>query len=784
MKVKSKFFSKSVKLGFALLTICGGLLTSCYEKEELDVPTPTPTDPEAPVYIVKGTVSDYDSNSLITADKITLSGVSPEQKGSSFEFTLDKAGSYILSVEKAGYTTVKMTVDVNQIETGKSVTNLGVMMRPSTTPPSLIEAKYKILGAVTDAIEGTPIATGEIKIDNQTKTITNGFYPAFDVTSGSHAVTISASGYKPFVTMVYINKVMDEEQITVEHSIPFELTPVESQNPDETYPVLATSDEAGVQFTLTGRTAKGNPVSDSGSSINGNYEAGTYILKAEAAGFDAQSTEFILGPNDQQGFVWNVKFEQEPQQYNVETFLRVVVLDNETGENITSSVEILVNGNTITSDGFATVVGVNIVDVTDNTDTYYGTTYLVNVDKTTSDVQGEKRIIGVEVKLNKKPLPPVDVYTIKATSADTSVLLTLYKGDNVIEASLGSLIYTTEESGEYRMEATKEGKIIIPVVFTVDANAPNYVWSLTHHDIKDIQSGDILFIPGREYNGTIENNNTEGMVSAISVRVPGDALDRPTVINIQTINHEYSADAHPTTPSLSIITFEGVEDGLQFNTPIEISFADNYGLGDLNLYFLNNNNEWKIEPDPVISSGGTYLAKVPHFCKFKVGLDCTSSFAADQDIVQTGSGNIYNPEAASKDINLKYNTKVGVKMLSDWDTVLNGVSSLLPNGKELLKVALENIIYAHTGSKPLTDFTSTEETRAVTIPGLSVLTSATATQSFEKQTYGVILNGITVSVEVLVAGSTVLVEQISPISHGHGHGGNNWNSGGGISYSE
>lgn len=782
MKVKSKFFSKSVKLGFALLTICGGLLTSCYEKEELDVPTPTPTDPEAPVYIVKGTVSDYDSNSLITADKITLSGVSPEQKGSSFEFTLDKAGSYILSVEKAGYATVKMTVDVNQIETGKSVTNLGVMMKPSTTTPSLIEAKYKILGAVTDAIEGTPIVTGEIKIDNQTKTITNGFYPAFDVTSGSHAVTISASGYKPFVTMVYINKVMEEEQITVEHNVPFELTPVDSQNPEATYPVLATSDEAGVQFTLTGRTAKGNPVSESGSSINGNYEAGTYILKAEAAGFDAQSAEFILGPNDQQGFVWNVKFEQEPQQYNVETFLRVVVLDNETGENITSSVEVLVNGNAITSDGFATVVGANLVDVTDPMDTYYGTTYIVNVDKTTSDVQGEKRTIGVEIKLNKKPSPPVDTYTIKATSAVTDVLLTLYKGNTVVEASLGSLMYVTEESGEYRMEATKEGKIVTPVIFTVDANTPNFVWSLSHNDIKDIQTGDIVFIPGVEHNGVVENSYTEGMISDISVRIPADALDRPAVINIQTIGHEGPADAHPNTPSASIITFEGVEDGLQFNTPIEISFADNYGLGNLNLYFLEN-NEWVKESDPVTSSGGTYLAKVPHFCKFKVGFDCTSSFIPDQDIVQTGSGNIYNPDAAAKNINLKYNTKVGVKILSDWDVVLNGVATL-PGGKELLKTTLETLIYFHTGAKPQADFASAEETREVTIPGLSVLTSATATQSFEKQTYGVIINGNTVTVEVLVAGSTVLVEQISPISHGHGHGGNNWNAGGGISYSE
>ena len=40
MKVKSKFFSLNAKLALMLVAICG-MFASCYEKEEIDVPTPS-----------------------------------------------------------------------------------------------------------------------------------------------------------------------------------------------------------------------------------------------------------------------------------------------------------------------------------------------------------------------------------------------------------------------------------------------------------------------------------------------------------------------------------------------------------------------------------------------------------------------------------------------------------------------------------------------------------------------------------------------------------------------
>lgn len=804
MKVKSNFFSKSAKFAFALMTVCGALFTSCYEKDEL-TPVEPPTPPVADaVYYVQGKVTDFATGEVVSADGITLSGTESIQSGTQFSFKLSAPGSYTLTATKEGYEIGTTTVNVVEIPAGQiSYLNADVAMKAIVIPvPEDIEATYTIQGTIQNKENDAPVQAGKIIIGGNEVPFSNGIYPKTDITSGIHTVSIEAEGYDAYTAIININKEMFAEATRIDHVFDFKLnkTPaVEPQPEAKKYPVYASSNLDGVTYTITGQQIDGKDVNivKTAKVLNESLEAGSYTISANAGtDYEVQSCAFVLSAGSNEGFSWVVTFEKEAQVYEVTTYLDVIVLDNATGEDITDKVSIKVNNNDKGASGFATIAGANIIKVTDAADVYYGTTQSIEIEKETSDVEGKTKTIVATIKLNKKPVvtPQPKVYTVKAVAGDASVLFTLYNSANkIVDTNAGKLEVELKEKGTYSIIADKAGKVIDPVTFELTDDAPNFIWNVTSQDIKDINptpgGGQGVVTPDKNVEFKLANNDKSPAdvndLPEVLITLPAGALPEPTTVSITIIPVENEADKKSNTAT--VLTFEGTPDGLVFDKPLEIQFADDFKLGNMNLYYLNETtNTWNKEGDPVASDGTNYIAKIPHFSKFKFGFESAFAQAFDEEKVASLPFNISNDTDFEVKKTVNCTRKGGMVMLTDIDAV---VSTLLPEAtdlaKNLIKSTVEALIYAQTSNKVSAEFAQLTDNVEVTIPATNILSSVKSTQTFDVATYTLTINEKALDVKVSIAGAAVYEPVFTPIDHGHGHGhGNGNNAGGGIGGAE
>lgn len=132
MKMKSKFFGINAKLALATLAVCSTVLTSCYEKEEIDVVTPTPV-PEA-TYFVAGTIYDVATNAAISG-AITITGAEETASpGTSFKVKAKADANITVTVAKEGYYTASRTVFVGTAAAGTTnIINADIAMTSLST---------------------------------------------------------------------------------------------------------------------------------------------------------------------------------------------------------------------------------------------------------------------------------------------------------------------------------------------------------------------------------------------------------------------------------------------------------------------------------------------------------------------------------------------------------------------------------------------------------------------------------------------------------------------------
>ena len=208
MKVKSKFFSLNAKLALMLVAICG-MFASCYEKEEIDVPTPSTTPAK---YYVKGIVTDATTGAVMTA--FTVNGQSFTPANGEYSLQLEATGVQTITIKADNYITLNKSIDVKALpngETGTYVVDAALEPIAIDIPdPEYMTNQYNINGTLYD-IDGNKVkfATGDkVTIEDQTVKYNVGesTFTVENVTPGNYIAFVNVAGYTKTYAQIVITE--------------------------------------------------------------------------------------------------------------------------------------------------------------------------------------------------------------------------------------------------------------------------------------------------------------------------------------------------------------------------------------------------------------------------------------------------------------------------------------------------------------------------------------------------------------------------------------------------
>lgn len=117
--MKSRLFGHSAKVALAILAVCGGLLTSCYEKDDV-IGTPK--------YIIAGTITNT-AGDPITGATVTIGGVAVSTSAHKFTKEVTYTTQAIpVVVSATSYVTYTTDVTLTKVEAGVSTETLNVVL--------------------------------------------------------------------------------------------------------------------------------------------------------------------------------------------------------------------------------------------------------------------------------------------------------------------------------------------------------------------------------------------------------------------------------------------------------------------------------------------------------------------------------------------------------------------------------------------------------------------------------------------------------------------------------
>lgn len=208
MKVKSKFFSFNAKLALMLVAICG-MFASCYEKEEIDVPTPSTTPAK---YYVKGIVTDATTGAAMTA--FTVNGQSFTSANGEYSLQLEATGVQTITIKADNYITLSKSIDVKALpngETGTYVVDAALEPVAIDIPdPEYMTNQYNINGTLYD-IDGNKVkfaAGDKVTIEGQTVKYNVGesTFTVENVTPGNYIAFVNVAGYTKTYAQIVITE--------------------------------------------------------------------------------------------------------------------------------------------------------------------------------------------------------------------------------------------------------------------------------------------------------------------------------------------------------------------------------------------------------------------------------------------------------------------------------------------------------------------------------------------------------------------------------------------------
>ena len=216
MKVKSKFFSLNAKLALMLVAICG-MFASCYEKEEIDVPTPSTTPAK---YYVKGIVTDATTGAAMTTFKVNGQSFTPAN--GEYSLQLEATGVQTITIQADNYITLSKSIDVKALPNGETGTYVvDAALEPVVVPepdPEYMINQYDIEGTLYD-IDGNKVkfaAGDKVTIEGLTgKTIDyqpgESTFTVKDVTPGNYIAFVNVAGYTKTYAQIVITEVPAKE---------------------------------------------------------------------------------------------------------------------------------------------------------------------------------------------------------------------------------------------------------------------------------------------------------------------------------------------------------------------------------------------------------------------------------------------------------------------------------------------------------------------------------------------------------------------------------------------
>lgn len=182
MKMKSSLFGFNAKIALAVMAICGGLFTSCYEKDDADI-----TPPGKPSYRIAGTITDYLTEAKIAGATVVV-GTQTFTSGTDGTVTGDitaptgNSESRTIKISATGYLPIERTATIEKVVDGAIfVLNVSAALLDETVPmPDEIEA---IAMATGDWDAAKAALTNPLKLDPATKETLNSMSPAGEVTA-------------------------------------------------------------------------------------------------------------------------------------------------------------------------------------------------------------------------------------------------------------------------------------------------------------------------------------------------------------------------------------------------------------------------------------------------------------------------------------------------------------------------------------------------------------------------------------------------------------------------
>lgn len=195
--MNGKLFSFNVRLALMLVAMCG-IFAGCYEKEEIDVPTPTP---EEATYIVGGIITDAETGAALP--EVTVNGTKTGTDGT-YKFTTS-VGLQKITISKTGYKTVVTSIYVEEVAKGSTrVYTVNAALYSSSTPetPKTKTNKYNIEGSVFDnAGKAIALTDGAVVIPGLNVTVSGNTFKSVDsdannIEPGVYAAVINMKGYE------------------------------------------------------------------------------------------------------------------------------------------------------------------------------------------------------------------------------------------------------------------------------------------------------------------------------------------------------------------------------------------------------------------------------------------------------------------------------------------------------------------------------------------------------------------------------------------------------------
>lgn len=741
MKMKSKLFGNSAKLALTLLAMCG-MFASCYEKDEIDVPTPvTPTET---TYKIAGIVTDEDGAGMsgVTVTNTVNSKTATTATDGAYSVEAKVGETNVVTFTKSGYKTATSSVFVTKQENGSIVAyTINAQMIKGKDTPKYKTVQYNVEGSVFDATSNAKIAIKTVTMAGivAVPTIADNTFSFENVTVGQHTVYITADGYTPTTAEVVISEVAAPEGEGVHvHTakIAVGMQKVDVVADAKYYLSGCLYNENGAVVNNATVTVKVGTYSGTSNSVSGAYK-----VEIPAENIKGLTKAFVA--------ITHANYKT----YYYTAFVAPI----KAGEvsNKTIDVTLIKKSETIIPDEDE-----NEVFIPGNADITFDETVMEKTQEVAPEKAAEEKVpsqASVETSINKA-----------LEDAGSTVKITTAQAEKVVEAMQQYVNKGTIESVEKIAILPIEKEMKVEVKSTI-AN--------TETDASE-EVIDVITIP--------ENSViifTSGVASNLSISRADDGKEEGT----------------------SLREFDGQPTGTIFVTPMEVNFVpakveiakgETPEIALATLYYNETTQKWEAEENYATYKNGAFVGEIHHFSKFKFGFkDSENKSSAETPIDTITIDKVCSTGDEAVNTTLKITYKGGIKYkdgASIAAIIKKAYPTLTATTLNMVSNALTGAIKADNANvTPTADFTDQTYTGAITIDANTQLKGFEVVKNAIETTYTLpfAVKGANGSIEKKTASVTVIkvvnivATPIKAMGHGHGHG-DNINAGGGIVISE